>query len=220
MKINTSFSSPYTDRSIVDVRFLIFHYTGCSLEKTIEIFQNSPSKVSSHFVIDSKGEVYEMISCLEKGPFKAYHAGKSYWKDSGGKLWEDLNSYSLGVELVNNNGNLFSYTAKQYQSLVELALLLKKKFNFLESAESVLGHEHIASFRGKVDPGLQFDWKYFFGKAYGISSDDYPQRPPQLPREIKERFQDLLKNWNSEEKDWPEFNLLMEDQCRHYMKTK
>ena len=217
MKINTSFLSPHTDHSLVDVQFLILHYTGCSLEKTIQIFQDLSSKVSAHFVIDLQGEVYEMVSCLEKGPFRAYHAGQSYWKDSAGKGWNDLNSFSLGVELVNHNGNLFSYTSEQYESLVNLVLALKKKFKSLESADSILGHEHIAGFRGKVDPGFQFDWKYFFKKAYGVSS--FPERNPQLPLEIKERFQDLLKNWNSEEKDWTEFNLLMEDQCRHYRKT-
>ncbi len=221
MNINASFSSPHTDNSTVDVRFLILHYTGCSLEKTIEIFQDPSSKVSSHFVIDSKGEVYETIPCLEEEPLKAYHAGDSYWKDSSGKLWNDFNSFSLGVELVNNNGNLFSYTPEQYQSLVELVLLLKKKFTFLRSPESVLGHEHIAGFRGKVDPGLQFDWNYFFKKVYHILSNHphYPQRPAQLPIEVKERFQDLLQNWNPEKKDWTEFNLLMEDQYRHYLKT-
>ena len=217
MKINKNFSSPHTDRSIVDVQFLILHYTGCSLEKTIEIFQNPSSKVSAHFVIDTQGVIYEMIPCLEEGPFKAYHSGESFWKDSHGKLWSHLNSYSLGIELVNNNGNLFSYTSEQYQSLVDLVLKLKEKFSSLRVADSVLGHEHIAGFRGKVDPGLQFDWKKFFKDAYNIS--DYPTRPHQLPSEIHERFQDLLKNWNPEKKDWTEMNLLMEEQYRHYLKT-
>ena len=218
MKINTDFSSPNVDQKTVEVQFLVLHYTGCSFEKTMEIFQNPSSKVSSHFVIDTQGIIYELIPSLSgKAPLKAYHAGDSQWKDVNGKLWNNLNSYSLGIELVNNNGNLFPYTPEQYKSLIDLVLKLKEKFPALCVADSVLGHEHIAGFRGKVDPGMQFDWNYFFKKAYDIS--DGPSRSHQLPSEIYERFQDLLKNWNPKKIDWAEMSALMEEQCQQYLKT-
>lgn len=212
MEYKTPFISPNTDDSIIDVQFLILHYTGCSLEKTFEIFKNPKKKVSTHFVIDLTGVIYKIIPCL-KTPLKAFHAGKSVWKK-----WTNLNNYSIGVELVNLNGNLFDYTEKQYESLTQLILHLQTIYPILKSPERVLGHEHIAGFRGKVDPGTQFNWKKIFQQAYPL--DKTPKRQAVLPLYLKERFKDLTEHLDEREKKWDTLNTLLEKQYLHHLQTE
>ena len=212
MKYKTPFNSPNTDGSIIDVQLLILHYTGCSLEKTFEIFKNPEKKVSSHFVIDPAGLIYEIIPCSTK-PLKAFHAGQSVWK-----TWTNLNNCSIGIELVNLNGNLFDYTEEQYQSLTQLILHLKKIHPALQSPERLLGHEHIAGFRGKVDPGIQFNWEKIFKQAYPLETP--PKRKSVLPLYLKERFKDLTEALDEREKKWDKLNTLLEKQYLHHLQTE
>ena len=212
MKYKTPFYSPNTDNSLIDVQFLILHYTGCSLEKTFEIFKNPEKKVSAHFVIDETGLIYEIISCIKK-PVKAFHAGKSVWN-----TWTNLNNYSIGVELVNLNGNLFDYTEEQYKSLSQLILHLQEIYPALKSPDRILGHEHIAGFRGKVDPGTQFNWKKMFKQAY--PSHKPPERKSVLPLHLKERFKDLTEQLDEREKKWDTLNTLLEKQYLHHLQTE
>ncbi len=212
MEYKTPFHSPNTDGSLIDVQFLILHYTGCSLEKTFEIFKNPSKKTSAHFVIDLKGMIYEIVSCLEK-PLKAFHAGHSIWKK-----WTHLNNFSIGVELVNLNGNLFDYTKEQYVSLSRLILHLQKIYPVLESPDRILGHEHIAGFRGKVDPGTQFHWDKMFRQIY--PPQKFPERKPVLPLYLKERFKDLTERLDTGEKKWGDLNTLLEKQYLHHLQTE
>ena len=212
MKYKAPFHSPNTDNTLIEVQFLILHYTGCSLEKTFEIFKNPDKKVSSHIVIDQKGIIYEIVPCFKK-PLKAFHAGNSVWKK-----WTNFNTCSIGVELVNLNGNVFDYTEKQYDSLIQLILHLQKIYPALQSPDRILGHEHIAGFRGKVDPGTQFDWNKFFTQAY--PSQKSPKRTSVLPLYLKERFKDLTEQLDEREKQWDTLNILLEKQYLHHLQTE
>lgn len=78
---------------IIDPRFLVMHYTaGWTAQSAVATFQNPASKVSAHVTIDQNGVVYQHV------PFnvKAWHAGPSTYAGYNG-----LNSYSIGIELVN-----------------------------------------------------------------------------------------------------------------------
>ena len=207
--------SPNTDLQKIDVQFLILHYTALSLEKTLKIFQNPQKKVSAHFIIDKCGTIYEVISSLKPSPLKAFHAGKSTWIDEKNNKFSDFNQFSLGIELVNLNGNTFPYTEKQYKSLIELTLKLISLYPALKNPHRILGHEHIAGFRGKIDPGHQFDWSFYFKEVY---SKNFPKRKPMLPLYLKERFDDLIQNL--QEKEWDKLNTLLEQQYLHYQKTQ
>ena len=218
MNILRPFRSPNTDFKVITVQFLVLHYTGCSLDKTLSIFKDAKKKVSAHFVIGRDGDVYEIIPCLDKRPLKAFHAGKSFWKSFRGR-WENFNNISVGIELVNNNGNIFPYTKQQYKSLAELVQDLKVNYPLLEDPHRVLGHEHISGFRGKVDPGVQFKWSEFFKQAYP-KEVLWPQRKPVLPLELKDRFFDLTQKLDSSEKDWSRLSTLLEKQYLHYLKTE
>lgn len=212
--IITSQTSPNTDDSKICVEFLILHYTACSLEKTLKIFQDSKKRVSSHFIIDTNGDIYELISAIDS-PVKAFHAGESRWRDEK-KQWNNFNSISLGIELINNNGNIFQYPKKQYDSLVQLTQYLREKYPALQDLNRILGHEHISGFRGKIDPGHQFPWEQYFSD---LDSPPFPKREACLPLDIKERFDDFINNLSESEKDWSTLSLMLEGQYKHYLST-
>ena len=167
MKICKDYCSPHFEDAFIPVEFAVLHYTAQSLKESLNIFLSPKSKVSCHLLIDRDGSVYELVKCFEGKAKKAFHAGPSLWRDSKGKKWTSFNNFSLGIELVNWNGNLFPYTKEQYQSLFEVLTHLKAQYPQLNSPDRLLGHEHIAGFRGKKDPGYLFDWFYLFKNVYG-----------------------------------------------------
>ena len=90
--------------------------------ESIKRLKCSKHKVSCHYLINRRGEIIKMVEDLNI----AWHAGKSRWKK-----FINLNSYSLGIELV-NKGHQFGYqnfNNKQITSLIQLCKKLKKKHN-------------------------------------------------------------------------------------------
>jgi N-acetyl-anhydromuramyl-L-alanine amidase AmpD len=169
MNIVTTIRSPnYTDLDI-PVEFVVLHFTAASLERTLEIFTDAASEVSAHIVIDRDGSIYELVSCLGGTAQRAWHAGKSrmeFSTNGDSQLIESFNDRSIGIELVNLNGNLFPYTEAQYASLFGVLERLKGLYPGLARPEVVVGHEQIAGFRGKSDPGLCFEWERLFAVCY------------------------------------------------------
>ena len=122
MKIETNFSPNYYKniRPVKKIKFVIIHYTGMQSEiESVKRLKNPKSKVSCHYLINRKGKIIQMV----KDRYTAWHAGKSKWKK-----FKNLNSYSLGIELV-NKGHKFGYqtfSVKQIKSLIQLCKKLKK----------------------------------------------------------------------------------------------
>ena len=195
----------------IKVEFLVIHYTSAGLLSTLDIFHNPDSKVSSHLVVDRDGTVYELVSCLEGKCSRAWHAGSSLWRENG-KEWKQFNDFSVGVELVNKNGNLFEYTKEQYRALQSVLKQLKMHYTALKNPNRILGHEHIAGYRGKVDPGHYFDWPLFFKMNY---TEPAPSRKAVLPEQQRKIFIDISHNFlrNTKEQtdeDWMQLNSQME----------
>jgi len=162
---NLEHSTENKKKIVLDVEFLILHYTATDLQNTLRIFQDPVIGVSSHLVIDIDGTIYSLVEAIGGIAYQAWHAGKSFHEQDN-KEWEAFNDFSIGIELVNLNGNVFPYTDKQYTSLQMVVETLKKHYPSLRNPERVLGHEDISGFRGKVDPGLLFDWKRFWLNCY------------------------------------------------------
>jgi N-acetylmuramoyl-L-alanine amidase len=158
--------------SSTQIEFLIIHYSGGNWFRIKEIFEKSKdfNGVSCHFAIDENGVVDEIIPTLGSLTYKGAHCGESYWIDDQHHFWNAFNNFSIGIELINPNGNLLDFTSAQYFSLFKLVALLKEKYPKLRNFSRVLGHEHIAGFRGKVDPGLRFDWTLFFQSCFDTPS--------------------------------------------------
>ena len=149
---------------IQNVEFTVLHYTALNLQETLDIFLKN--KTSCHIIIDENGEAFEYLPCWQGQVVQAAHAGKSRFCDKKGKTWSDFNNFSIGIEMINLNGNIFPYTEKQYLSLFKILNHFKTLYPALKDSERILGHEHIAGYRGKSDPGYFFDWARLFKEVY------------------------------------------------------
>lgn len=173
-------------------RYLIMHYTaGSSAESAINTLTNPRIKASAHIVLGRDGNITQLV------PFniKAWHAGKSRWKELN-----SLNAYSIGIE-IDNAGTLTKvsngwktwfnkvyepnegieavhnhqkqpkgwhiYTAQQLEVLVELSGLLVAEYQL----EEMLGHEDIAPGR-KQDPGPAFPMEEIKARVFGHGDED------------------------------------------------
>ena len=161
MKIYKLNSPNFDDlkRPINAVKVLVIHYTGMQSEsESLARLCNLKSKVSAHFLITRKGQIYRLVSENRI----AWHAGKSYW----GK-YKNLNKNSIGIELV-NKGHEFGYThfkKKQISSLIWLCAKIIKKYKI--EKKNIVGHSDIAPLR-KMDPGEKFPWQELALKNIGI----------------------------------------------------
>jgi len=194
MNVVSSVRSPNFSDLSISVEFVVIHYTAATLERTLEIFTSTKSEVSAHLVIDRDGVVYELVECLGGVAKRAWHAGKSRFECAhagGRRLVEGFNDCSIGIELVNLNGNVFKYTEAQYASLFALIDSLKSLYPALQNPESIVGHEQIAGFRGKADPGRCFEWERLFAVCY--PNQGAPMRPAICGEQIAERLSALVK---------------------------
>ncbi len=129
---------------------------------SIKRLKSKKSKVSCHYLINKKGEVFQMVPENKI----AWHAGKSKWKN-----FKNLNRNSIGIELTNKGHKLGyeNFSKLQIQSLVTLCKELKRKYKIPTS--NFLGHSDIAPLR-KLDPGEKFPWQklsfYKIGLWYKI----------------------------------------------------
>lgn len=182
--------SPNYDPRPIDVRFLVIHYTAVDRARTLEIFTDPARKAAAHLVVDVDGAVMECVPCWEGDAMRAWHAGVSRWQD-GAATYEMLNDWSIGIEVVNYNGNIFDFTSAQYAALAEIIPHLRRHYPMLARADAVIGHEQIAGFRGKADPGWRFDWPRFFAACY--PGQPAPVRTPACPSLLRDALARLAE---------------------------
>jgi N-acetylmuramoyl-L-alanine amidase len=106
------------------------------------------SDVSCHYLISRRGIILNLLS----PNLKAWHAGKSEWKNL-----KSLNDYSIGIELENkgHDHGYTPFTKEQYASLNKLISALT--FRYSLNPVNILGHSDISPNR-KKDPGELFKW--------------------------------------------------------------
>lgn len=184
------FSSPNYSEESIDPQFIIIHYTGGNHKRAHGLFMNSEKKVSCHYMITTKGEIINYVRVEKNHVLRAWHAGISFWADLKTTLWTDLNSYSIGIELENLNGNIIPYSIEQIQSLNELLTHLFAMFPNLNCHERILGHENISGFRGKCDPGILFPWKEVY--KINFPKEKHIFQKAICPIEIADTFKKYL----------------------------
>jgi len=151
--------SPNWDARPEAVDTLVLHYTGMqSAEAAIARLRDPAAKVSSHYVVEEDGTVWQLVD--EK--MRAFHAGISHWRGH-----EALNGRSIGIEIV-NPGHEWGYRpfpAAQMAAVVGLCLGILGRHEI--PARNVVGHSDIAPDR-KQDPGELFDWEGLAAQGIGI----------------------------------------------------
>jgi len=132
------------------VTCLILHHTAGSLPSSLDILQGKDPKhkVGVHYLVTD--EPKPRVIRLVPENLAAYHAGKSGW----GKL-SNLNQNSIGIEIINYDGNVYPYSDAQAEIIFALCDEIIRRHDI--KPWNVLAHSDIAVGR-KVDPGLKFPW--------------------------------------------------------------
>src|SRR5262249_10437857 len=128
---------------------VVVHATASTTAEPAISWMLSPSSgVSSHYVIDLDGKIYQLVredSC-------AYHAGFSMLHGTAA-----VNEFSVGIEIV---GMEAPFKDEQMKS----AELLTADICYRNAVplNRVVGHCHVATPYGrKIDPGSKFPWEEF-----------------------------------------------------------
>jgi len=150
-RIQSASFRPRTEK----VDTLVLHFTALELEPSLRILRYGD--VSSHYLLAEDGTVYQI---LEDGEV-AWHAGLSMWRGKPG-----VNGRSIGIEIVNVDGNTRAYPAAQITALIELCTAIIAR-NPGISPRNVVGHSDIAPKR-KDDPGRKFPWKELAEAGIGL----------------------------------------------------
>lgn len=128
---------------------LILHYTGMPTGgAALELLVDPAAEVSSHYLVWEDGRIDQLVSERER----AWHAGQAFWKGE-----TDLNSVSIGIEIVNpgHDGGLPPYPDPQIEAVIALARDICGRWAI--RPERVLAHSDVAPSR-KRDPGEAFPW--------------------------------------------------------------
>ncbi|MEZ0327027.1 MAG: N-acetylmuramoyl-L-alanine amidase [Fimbriimonas sp.] len=132
--------------SVVDT--IVVHSTVIpTLENTTAAFQRTESQVSAHFTIGRDGSIVQNVSTFDR----AWHAGVS--KDASGR--ENLNHYSIGIELVNLNDGKQEYPEAQIRALQGIIGSMKRRF----CIKQIVSHEYIAQPPGRKSDPMKFPWE-------------------------------------------------------------
>ena len=125
---------------------VVLHYTAMrGTADALARLCDPAAEVSAHYLIDPAG----MVLALVPEAVRAWHAGAGGW----GAV-RDVNSRSLGIELVNPGDAPFA--AAQMDALEVLLQGLLRRWAI--PPERVIGHACMAPAR-KADPGPRFDWR-------------------------------------------------------------
>lgn len=128
---------------------LILHYTGMESGVAAQNWLCAPeSEVSSHYLVHEDGRVVQMVRESDR----AWHAGRGSWKGRS-----DVNSFSIGVEIVNCGplADFPEFPSVQIEAVAKLACDICARHAILP--ERVLAHSDVAPGR-KIDPGERFPW--------------------------------------------------------------
>jgi N-acetylmuramoyl-L-alanine amidase len=141
------------------VRHVVLHYTGMtSGQAALTRLCDPAAEVSAHYLVDEDGSTYRLVAEDQR----AWHAGKSFWRGV-----RDLNSTSIGIELV-NPGHDYGYRPFPDSQISALLLLLEGiVLRHGVSGDNIVGHSDIAPGR-KSDPGELFPWQRLAAAGFGL----------------------------------------------------
>ena len=141
--------SPNFDARALPVTMIVLHYTGMQdAQSAIDRLRDPQAKVSAHYVVDEDGRILRLVAEDKR----AWHAGTSRWRGI-----EDVNSASIGIEIVNpgHEHGYRPFAEEQIDALIPLVAEIKERHAVTRG--NVVGHSDIAPTR-KQDPGELFPW--------------------------------------------------------------
>ncbi len=149
------------------IRQIVLHYTVIDFERSMAVLKGeSGHSVSAHYLVNDQpsDKFPHYIYRLVPEDKRAWHAGVSQWgKDS------NLNNSSIGIEIVNPDGNLHAYPEEQIEAVIFLVRQLIGRYGI--DPVNVVGHSDVAPGR-KIDPGALFPWKTLYDNGIGAWYDE------------------------------------------------
>ena len=145
-------------RDVAGPDMLLLHYTGMADgEIALRWLCMEKSQVSCHFLVHEDGRIVQMVRETDR----AWHAGAGSWKGR-----EDINSRSIGIEIVNpgHEHGYRAFPAVQIEVVTALAKEIVDRWAIVP--ERVLGHADVAPAR-KQDPGELFPWAQLHAAGVG-----------------------------------------------------
>ena len=137
---------------------ILLHYTGMpDVEGAIARLCTAGTDVSAHYIVLEDGRI---VQCVPEAK-RAWHAGVASWAGE-----EDINSCSIGVEIVNrgHDWGYPEYPLRQIAAVIALCrgIMLRRKV----PSHRVLAHSDVAPAR-KKDPGEKFPWHSLANSGVG-----------------------------------------------------
>ena len=168
--------SPNFNERLHPLDMLVLHYTGMKDGPSALARMRDPvSQVSAHYMVEEDGSVFALVAEDKR----AWQAGRSCWRGE-----EDLNSRSIGVEVV-NGGHEFGlppYPDVQIDAVIALCRGILSRWPIPQNR--IVAHSDIAPER-KEDPGERFPWKRLAEAGVGLwptLEDDAQLAPVGLRR--------------------------------------
>jgi N-acetylmuramoyl-L-alanine amidase len=142
--------SPNFNERLHPLDMLVLHYTGMADGPSALARMRDPvAAVSAHYMVEEDGTVFRLVP-EEK---RAWQAGRSWWQGH-----EDLNSRSIGIEIVNGGHEygLPPFPDEQIEAVIALCQKILSRWPIPQSR--IVAHSDIAPDR-KEDPGERFPWR-------------------------------------------------------------
>lgn len=158
--------SPNFNERLHPLDMLVLHYTGMKDGPSALARMCDPeSQVSAHYMVEEDGTVFALVAEDKR----AWQAGRSWWRGE-----EDLNSRSIGIEIVNGGHDfgLPPFPDMQIAAVIELCRGILSRWPIPQNR--VVAHSDIAPGR-KEDPGERFPWKRLADAGIGLWPE--PSRP-------------------------------------------
>lgn len=139
---------------------LVLHYTGMKdgPSALARMQADREPRVSAHYMVEEDGRVFALVAEDKR----AWQAGRSWWRGD-----EDLNSRSIGIEIV-NPGHEWGYRPfpdAQIAAVIELCQGILSRWPIPQNR--IVAHSDIAPDR-KEDPGELFPWKLLSESGIGL----------------------------------------------------
>jgi N-acetylmuramoyl-L-alanine amidase len=151
--------SQHTGERQAPIDILVFHSTAYPLDKALKTYADA--EVSPHYVICENGDV---VQCVAENTRCCHAGGDAFWRG----INNDLNSHSIGIEVLNSTLGQSEFSQEQIISTLELSREIITRHNILP--QNIVGHSDIVPLR-KPDPGKCFFWKKLAENGIGLWYD-------------------------------------------------
>ncbi len=162
---------------------LVLHYTGMKDGPSALARMRDPqTEVSAHYMVEEDGAVHELVA--EEA--RAWHAGRSQWQGD-----DDLNSRSIGIEIVNGGHDfgLPAFPGQQIEAVIALCNEIIARRQIPQTR--IVGHSDIAPDR-KDDPGERFPWRRLAEAGIGLWPEPVTATPaPVAERELEAAYRTI-----------------------------